>query len=222
MDFLKILRSFEEFIFEAATWLIFYPLTLWRVVRQPLTTMAYSDAEQSDSDDRRYDDALSPPLLLLFTILIATIVSLAAHIPDPQTNSAAVKTLYSTPQNLLLFRSLMFSLVPLISAASLLHQQKKHLSRETLRPPFYAQCYLAAPCALFISAGIDIFQRPDLPNAVGVTIMILGVAWFMAVQTRWFRHKLTLGYLAAAWLATWSVLRALIVMIVVLLIVAIV
>lgn len=40
MDFLKILRSFEEFIFEAATWLIFYPLTMWRIVRSSLGTMA--------------------------------------------------------------------------------------------------------------------------------------------------------------------------------------
>lgn len=65
MDLLKILRSFEEFIFEATSWLIFYPMTLWRVLRDPLAAMDYSDREQADSDERRYDDTLSPPLFLL-------------------------------------------------------------------------------------------------------------------------------------------------------------
>ena len=49
MDLLKILRSFEEFLFEAVSWLVFYPLTLWRILRGPLAAMDYSDREQSDS-----------------------------------------------------------------------------------------------------------------------------------------------------------------------------
>lgn len=59
MELLKILRSFEEFLFEAISWLIFYPLTLWRVLRDPLAAMEYSDREQADAEERRYDDALS-------------------------------------------------------------------------------------------------------------------------------------------------------------------
>ena len=62
MDLLKTLRSFEELLFEAVSWLVFYPLTLWRILRGPLAAMDYSDREQSDSEERRYDDALSPPL----------------------------------------------------------------------------------------------------------------------------------------------------------------
>ena len=36
MDFVKILRAFEEFLYEVLTWLLFYPRTLWRVTRRPL------------------------------------------------------------------------------------------------------------------------------------------------------------------------------------------
>lgn len=60
MDFMKLLKSFEDFIFEAASWLIFYPLTLWRIMMHPLKTMDYSDREQSDGAEHSYDDALSP------------------------------------------------------------------------------------------------------------------------------------------------------------------
>lgn len=68
MDFMKLLRSFEEFTFEAVSWLVFYPLTLWRILTQPLSMMAYSDAEQVKDQDARYDESLSPLMLLLITI----------------------------------------------------------------------------------------------------------------------------------------------------------
>ena len=82
MDLLKILRSFEEFIFEATSWLIFYPMTLWRVLRDPLAAMDYSDREQADPDERR-----SPPLFLLATLVPVNILSLAAHVPAPEGES---------------------------------------------------------------------------------------------------------------------------------------
>jgi hypothetical protein len=217
IDFLKILRSFEEFIFEAATWLIFYPVTMWRVLRRPLQTMAYSDAEQSEDNEHRYDDTLSPPLLLLITLLIGSAITAIAHIATPEATSSGLRLVLASPQNTLMFRAILFSLIPLIAATSLLHRQKKALSRESLRPPFYAQCYLAAPCALIVTAGNDIFFRPDLPNAVGAAIMLAGGTWFLVVQTLWFRRKLDVAYGAAAWIAVWGALRALAAMFVVLL-----
>lgn len=79
MDFMKLLKSFEDFIFEAASWLIFYPLTLGRIMLKPLRTMEYSDREQNDDNEHRYDDALSPPLLLMITILLSNLISAAAQ-----------------------------------------------------------------------------------------------------------------------------------------------
>ena len=103
MDFMKLLKSFEDFIFEAASWLIFYPLTLGRIMLHPLKTMDYSDREQTDDNDHRYDDALSPPLVLMVTIVISNFVSAAAHIPPPDATSAVLKTITSTEQSLILF-----------------------------------------------------------------------------------------------------------------------
>lgn len=209
LDLLKILRSFEEFIFEAATWLIFYPMTLWRVVRDPLAAMEYSDREQSDSDERRYDDTLSPPLFLLATLVLVNLVALAAHVPPPPESSEVIKAVTASPQNLILFRSLAFSLIPLVAAASLLHRQGRRISRETLRAPFYAQCYLAALCAASVSLGTVIFQRPELPNAVGGAIIVGGFLWFQAVQTAWFRRRLAVGWVKAALVGLWATVRAL-------------
>lgn len=208
MDFMKLLKSFEDFIFEAATWLIFYPLTLWRIARHPLKTMDYSDREQSDDIEHRYDSALSPPLLLMVTLVIGSFISSAAHVPPPDATSEMMKAITSTQQSLILFRSLLFSLVPLIAASSLLQRQGKQLSRQMLRGPFYAQCYLAAMCAAFTTLGDIFLRRPDLSNWLGYAILGAGMAWFLAVQTAWFAQKLTIDWRRALLIAMWATIRA--------------
>ena len=35
MDFLKIVKSIEELLYEVMAWLVFYPKTLWRVIAHP-------------------------------------------------------------------------------------------------------------------------------------------------------------------------------------------
>lgn len=205
---MKLLRSFEEFIFEAVSWLVFYPLTIWRIVTRPLTTMAYSDSEQHDPDEKRYDDALSPPLLLLVTVVVVNAIGALLHTEELRATSEITKALFASPQNLALFRALVFSLVPVVAAATLLRRTGARLSRETLRPPFYAQCYLATPCCIVFGLGVSIFHRADMPNALGAALMVIGGAWFLVTQTRWFRSRLGVSWGNAAWTTAWTVVRS--------------
>jgi hypothetical protein len=73
MDFLRIIRSLEELLYEVRTWLVFYPRTLWRIAATPGRMMRYSDAEQADAPDRQYTATLSPPPFLMLTILISLV-----------------------------------------------------------------------------------------------------------------------------------------------------
>lgn len=208
MDIMKLLRSFEEFLFEAASWLIFYPSILWRIFTRPLSTMAYSDAEQAQSEDVRYDDAMSPPLVLLLTVVW---VNLLANALSPQALPAGTpldKAVFGSAQTLALIRSLSFSLVPLVAAVTLLRRKSVAVSRETLRGPFYAQCFLAAPCAIMVSIGAAMFRRPDISNLAGAALFCAGGVWFFATQTRWFMQRLQLSWPEALGLAVWSVLKA--------------
>ena len=222
MDFLKILRSFEEFIVEATSWLVFLPLTMWRIVRHPLKTMEYSDREQSDSEEHRYDDAISPPLMLLATLVLANMIASALHVAPPSDVSDGTRFVTASQQNLILFRSLVFSLAPLVMSLTLLRRQGKKLSRSSLRTPFYAQCYLAAPIAAVVSAGSVITHRPDMNDALGVAIMLAGLAWFIGCETAWFRAKLSVSWFQAGLLTTWAVLRIAIYVLAVLLVLALV
>lgn len=209
MDFLKILRSFEDFIFEAMTWLLFYPRTLWRIVRRPLEAMDYSDREQLDPPEKQYDDALSPPLLLLFTLVLLNLLGIALHVAPPADEPGAMKVVVASQQNLVMFRSLVFSLPPLVAAATLLRRLQIPLSRETLRGPFYAQCFLAAPAAVFVGLGGIVFQRDDISNLLGAAVMTVGTAWFLWAQAGWFASRLGVSFAKALGTAIWSLLRAL-------------
>ena len=60
-----------------------------------------------------------------------------------------------------------------------------------------------------MSIGTVIFQRPELPNAVGGVIVVGGLLWFQAVQTAWFRKRLAVGCVKAALVGVWATVRAL-------------
>jgi hypothetical protein len=200
MDLIKLMRSLEEFVFEAIALLFFYPKTLLRIAFKPLQAMQY--AEQEEAQDRAnataYDDAVSPPLLLLITLLIANGVGVALHVPQPPEASHLAKALLDSPQNLLMFRSLLFSVIPLTAAVVVLRRRGQATSRTTLRQPFFAQCYLTSPFALVISLGLIATHAPGPGYGMGGAIACaLAFVWMVGVQAAWFRAKLGVSRAAA-------------------------
>ncbi|MFC6839821.1 hypothetical protein [Xanthomonas theicola] len=57
MDFLKILKSFEDFVYEALIWLILLPQTLLRIVFSPRRMASYAERELASADDEQRDEA---------------------------------------------------------------------------------------------------------------------------------------------------------------------
>ena len=221
MDPLKLLRALEEFLFEAIALLFFYPATLVRIVLRPLATMDYAETEEKQDGESQYDDAVSPPLLLLLTILLTNVIALAAHAGVPHTDTPLTKLVFDSQQNLLLFRSLVFSLLPLVAAITLLRRQGRTLSRSSLRPPFFAQCYLTVPFALAVSlGGIGLQSSGDGARLAGGAACALGMAWILGAQAAWFRQKLGYGRLRAFAVALGVVLSAMVYILVVAAVVA--
>jgi hypothetical protein len=198
MDLMRLMRSLEEFIFEAIALLFFYPKTLLRIIFQPLQAMQYAEQEEAQAKPNPYDDAVSPPLLLLISLLLANGIGLALHVPQAPEASALARTLLDSPQFLLVFRSLLFSVIPLTAAVLVLRRSGQAASRTSLRQPFFAQCYLTSPFALAISLGIIAMEapRPGL-GLVGAITCILAFVWMVGVQTAWFRAKLGIRRRAA-------------------------
>jgi|TARA_B110001454_G_C12629070_1_gene396098 hypothetical protein len=192
MDFMRLLKSLEELLYEVMVMLVFFPRTLWLTVRHPQRMMDYADTELGDVQSEQYKDTLSPPLFLMVCLLVSHVFE---HSLPAQTVNLLPSFLNDT-QNLLIFRVFIFSLFPLIMALRLLQRLRIDLDRDTLKPIFYSQCFVTAPVAMSFGLGRS-FSHAGFPGAVEISWVIFAVmiGWYLAQQTLWFRTKLavTLG-----------------------------
>lgn len=115
MDFLKIIRALEEFLYEAMTWLFFYPRTFWRCVCHPDWIIAYTDQELGESPGEQFKDLISPPLFLIISVLIAHGVQFLLRNRPQASASPVFNEIAATEQGLILFRALLFSVFPLVA-----------------------------------------------------------------------------------------------------------
>jgi hypothetical protein len=209
MDFIRIIRSLEELLYEVMTWLVFYPRTMWRIVATPGRMMRYSDVEQADAPDRQYTDTLSPPLFLMLTILIGHGIGLGLGIEKPEATTAMAKTLFESEQNRLIVASLLFSLFALMGATTAVARRGLTLDRSTLRGPFYSQCYLTAPFALAMAVASSLATLPARGTGLAAAAVALaGAVWYLWVETMWFGLELDLGGGQAFLVAAWAFLKA--------------
>lgn len=195
MDFMKLLKSLEDFLFEVVGWLIFYPITLYRSVVHPIATLRYSDLELTESVEEQYTDTLSPPIFLLITLFLLLVVG---KVFGPHEHDEFRRVL-SSDTNLLLFRGVIFSIFPVLMAVDLLRRQGKRIDRRALRAPFYGQCFITAPFALISSIGGMLIELEKLPYVfLGVALFFVAVVWYVTVEMMWFSTSLNISKRRAA------------------------
>lgn len=196
MDFLKIIQSLDELLYELMSWLVFYPVTLWRTLVHPLRMMDYSDLEQGEAEASQYTDTLSPPLFLMLTLLLAHLAQLSLIGEDEiVASNKGLSALISDETSLLTLNLATFSLIPLLLAVRLVRAQKLELNRDTLRAPFYSQCYAVAPLALTMNLLNIGLHLPVTPVAVIGILTVFVAAWsyFGWLQALWYAHHLQCG-----------------------------
>ncbi|MDH4412681.1 MAG: permease [Rhizobium sp.] len=192
MDFMRLLKSLEELLYELVSWLVFYPLTLWRAFTRPLSMMRYADDELEDRPEDQYDDTISPPLFLLITLLLSQ--ALSTLFPNMAAADQAVQALTRSSSNLLIARGVIFGIFPMVMAVTLILHKGLVLTRSTLRPPFFSQCYVAGPFVLLTGLTVDFLLMPggwSVPLAAGV--FLGAVLWYGQAEIRWFRRDLGIG-----------------------------
>ncbi|WP_343518259.1 hypothetical protein [Sphingomonas sp.] len=192
MHFMGLLKSLDELLYEVMSWLIFYPITLWRTLTRPLQMMGYSDQELGQADERQYSDTLPPPLFLLVSLLLAHGLELVVVGDSPLIESKhGLAALVHDDTTLLIMRLVIFSVFPLMFAALMVRRRRIGLTRDTLRGPFYAQCYAVAPFALVLSIAGILIQTSWLEvQAAGLLLGAIALIVFGLVQARWFAQHL--------------------------------
>ncbi|WP_439472733.1 hypothetical protein [Brevundimonas sp.] len=201
--FLTILRSVEELLYEVMSWLLFYPRTLFMTLTRPLKTMRYSDAEQRDKPDKQYLETLSPPMFLVLSILLAHGLEMALGYGVEQYRDGLGRLVTSSDENLLIFRALMFSLHPLVFAWAWLKLSGRKIDRDTLRPPFFAQCYLSGATSILVSLGsMAVRDSAEWTTVLGALVVVISTVWYIAIQRRWLMSVPGMtGWRATFWAA---------------------
>ena len=181
MDMTNLLRSIEALLFEVVSWLAFYPVTFWRCVRHPINMMNYAEKQLQEPTETQFNDALAPPLFLFLTVFVA-------HLVELRSGPSTFAGLLQDDRNLLLFRAALFSLFPLAAAIQRVRQLGVPLTRASLRPAFYSQCYLAAPFVLLLDLGGILAQFGSSYMAAAILLNVIGAVWYLAGLSVWFSY----------------------------------
>lgn len=193
MNFMAWLSSLDELLYEVMSWILFLPVTLWRTLRHPLAMMDYADAELARPDeDSQYQDAVSPPLFLVLCILIAHALAIALGEGDALVASRrGLAGLVTDETTALLFRVVLFGSFALFMAARFVRKRGQPLTRATLKPPFYAQCYPVGVLALLVGGGAALVELRRLHlEEIGLATCLLALVTYGLVASLWFARGL--------------------------------
>lgn len=196
---MKWLNSLDELLYEVMSWLLFLPITLWRATIHPLRTMADVERQRALPDDQQYSAALSPPLFLALTLLLAHSVSTALGQTDAIiANKHGLGSLVDDNASALVLRVVVFASFPLFVAARLVRARVGDLDRLTLRQPFYELCYPTAVFTLGLSLGTSLTDVSGTHmRMAGGALILCSVAHFCIVQTRWFATAVATSHVRA-------------------------
>lgn len=196
---MKWINSLDELLYEIMSWLLFFPLTLWRCVRHPFAMMDYADEQLTRPENEQYAAALSPPLFLAIALLIAHAFSMAlGQIDRIVANRHGLAGLVDDEASALILRLVIFASFALFAATRMVRKSGLAIDRTSLRAPFYAQCYPTAIFALGLGLGVSLANLAYPAAAVASPILIgASTLNYVIVETRWFAMKLETGYLPA-------------------------
>jgi len=193
MNFVQWLSSLDEILYELMAWVLFYPITLWKIVRSPIRTMKYAEDQLTLPKSEQFRATVSPPIMLVLTIVVIQGVGIAVGdgVSPIVASHHGLAALVNDNTSLLLLRLALFGLFALVLAARKVRRSGTVINRDTLKPPFYAQCYAIAPFALLASGGVTIAISPDVRLAPwGLAATLGGFIYYAVVQIRWFSVEL--------------------------------
>lgn len=192
MNFVQLLRSLDELLYELMSWVLFFPMTLWRIVRRPITTMTYAVDQLLLPEEAQYRATVSPPIMLIFAVLMGQTFDLAIHGTNPIVASHhGLAGLINDNATLLLLRIALFGMFPLVLAARYVRRSDFDLDRDTLKGPFYAQCFAIAPVALAFTVGMSLLTHPSHTGKLwGSFCFGFALIFFFFVEICWFRKQL--------------------------------
>lgn len=191
MPFLLFLKSFEVLLYELMSWLVFYPRTLWRCVKQPLQMMKRGERELELPAPEQFRDVVSPPIFLLLTVVAANAFEVVIVGNNPLIDDGiGLAGMITDNTSLILFRLVAFASVPVFAGAFALAVMGRPVDRLTLQPFFYAQCFATTPVVLLCSIAATLTRLPQPSANIPASVLFLGAAvFYIGVESSWFARE---------------------------------
>jgi hypothetical protein len=195
VPFLIFLKSFEVLLYEIMSWIVFYPRTLWRSVRHPLILMERTDDELKLAPAEQFRDVVSPPIFLLLTVVAANGIEVAVVGNNPLIDAGiGLASMITDNTSLILFRLVVFAILPVISGVFALAAMRRPVDRDTLQPVFYGQCFVTTPVVLLFSIGETLTRLPQREaNLPAGLLFVLAAVFYVAVEAAWFAYEAKRG-----------------------------
>jgi hypothetical protein len=123
--------------------------------------------------------------------------------------------------NMIIFRAILFSILPLLMAVKVLRIRSVPLDRGPLKPLFYSQCFIAAPFALSVEISITLSQlHLHRSGALSAALFALSLGWYLLAEAWWFSDQVVVSRPRAFGSAAVTLLEGLAIMIVLLILVS--
>jgi len=193
MNFVKILRSVEEFVFVAATWIVFVPKTFLKILVRPRWAYDYVQEESEKAPEVRYDAYVSPILFWIMVAVVPFVIVIRYYFSFSSSSADSDFVKLGFENTVIIFTVFMVGL-PLGIALGRNWFNSAANSRTALEPVFLTQCYCVAPFELTFVAGVLRLMAPDFKQPVP----FVGKYWYVVIA---------IGFIWL-WLAETSVIKA--------------
>jgi hypothetical protein len=180
MDPLKLLESIEEVLYRTALWVLLIPNTIITIVCRPYWIFSYVTEELEKEAGERFTDKVSPVLLWALVALspYVLVLDFLAKLSDSRVaKEVEWKALTSAPWSTRLIVVAVVALAgPLAFAKRSLLDLKISANRDTLRGPFFIQCYCFTPAYVALLPAVYLTLRYDaVPE--GASQVLFGASW---------------------------------------------
>lgn len=192
MNIVAWLNSLDELLYELMTWLVFFPVTLWRIMTRPLATMRYAEEQLMLEREQQYRGTVAPPIMLILTVVLTHAIALAIVGVSPiVADQHGLAGLVNDNLTLLLLKVVLFSVFAVVMASWKVTRSRMPFDRESLRGPFYAQCFATSPFALLAGlASLGAENNVVAVRLTGIGALLAAPVFYGIVQVRWFRAEL--------------------------------
>jgi len=170
MDFLKLIQSLQDLIFEIVVWALLIPKTIFRAIFRPAWMVSYVNQEFEKPVDEQFDEYMPPGLFFLAMAVIPS--ALFAWVQNMNFN--LIESLSQLNEENLLTRAFTTLISILIYLVWIKWLNKHPVKRSGLKRLFMIQCYLVTPPQLIYILLVLFFGGIDnLFVALAGTVLLI-------------------------------------------------